>query len=240
MSFETCPFLNDIPWIRHGFFGRKHPVTRISHGFREQTGYPALLNIDDCPILFLNQKRADTIVTTDDIGNAEIGADAAISDKKNIGLAVCTADCVPLFLVCTKTKQIANVHSGWQGTLLRIATKTATRMIQNGAEPDHMIAALGPSILPKTYPVQDDVRDQFAAIRPETLDNFKPFEDRWCMDIPSMVVAELKELAITQIWQSSTNVFTSTDYFSWRRRHTDPTCLGHWNASIIIKTGDAV
>lgn len=238
MAFETCPLLNDIPWIKHGFFDSEQALTFVKHGIRTDTPYPALLGLPETPILFLKQVRADTIITPEAANDPDTQADAIISDRSGLGLAVATADCVPLFLVCTKTKQIANVHAGWQGTLLSITTQSVQKMIANGADPQQMVAALGPSIHAETYPVQSDVRDQFATERPETLDYFKPFEDRWCMDIPSMVKDELKHIGITQIWQSPTNVFTDTKYCSYRRRHTDPNCVNRWNASVIIKTGE--
>ncbi len=41
-------------------------------------------------------------------------SDALITDKKNLGLAVSTADCTPIFIFDKKNKIIAAVHSGME------------------------------------------------------------------------------------------------------------------------------
>ncbi len=54
--------------------------------------------------------------------------DALITREPGVLLIVQTADCVPILLADTKNKAIAAIHSGWRGTLARIAEKTLGQM----------------------------------------------------------------------------------------------------------------
>ncbi|HLD88175.1 MAG TPA: peptidoglycan editing factor PgeF [Candidatus Omnitrophota bacterium] len=55
-------------------------------------------------------------------------ADAFITDRKNVPIAIRTADCVPVFIYDPLKQVIALVHAGWKGTRQRIAAKTVQEM----------------------------------------------------------------------------------------------------------------
>lgn len=55
--------------------------------------------------------------------------DGLITDKRRKVLALCYADCIPLFFYDPKNNVVANVHSGWRGTYQEIA-KTAVRKLK--------------------------------------------------------------------------------------------------------------
>ena len=50
--------------------------------------------------------------------------DGLITNKKNIILSTTNADCILLLFFDPVKKVIANTHSGWKGTIQRIAVKT--------------------------------------------------------------------------------------------------------------------
>src|SRR3989338_1511960 len=54
-------------------------------------------------------------------------ADAFITDRKNVPIAIRTADCVPVFIYDPLRRVIGLVHAGWKGTRQRIAAKTGTQ-----------------------------------------------------------------------------------------------------------------
>ena len=165
MSVETCPLLQDIPWIKHGFFGKDTP-------FALEKPLMGIISFsNDFPkTVFLSQTHSARILDAND--DLSVSADAVMTSQNNIALAIKTADCCPVFLVCTQTKQIANIHAGWRGALNNIVIDTLARMTENGAVPRNIIAAIGPSICGVSYPVEDDVRDQFVALQPEALPSF--------------------------------------------------------------------
>jgi polyphenol oxidase len=104
--------------------------------------------------------------------------DALITQKPGVLLAVQTADCIPILLADTKHRAVAAIHSGWRGTLARIAAKTLGHMqMEFGTQPEDVIAALGPGIGRCCYEVGEEVAREFAAQFPEARDWFDgPFD----------------------------------------------------------------
>lgn len=94
--------------------------------------------------------------------------DALFTREPGILLAVQTADCVPILLADTKRRAVAAIHSGWRGTLSRIAAKTLGRMQMDfGTRPEDVIAALGPGIARCCYEVGPEVARDFHAKFPK-------------------------------------------------------------------------
>ena len=89
-------------------------------------------------------------------------SDALITDKKNIGLAVSTADCTPIFIFDKKNKIIAAVHSGWRGTEKKILLKVIKKLKDDfNSSPENLICYIGPSICQKNYEVGKEVAEKF-------------------------------------------------------------------------------
>jgi YfiH family protein len=90
--------------------------------------------------------------------------DALFTREPGVLLLVQTADCVPILLADTKKRAIAAIHSGWRGTVQRIAQKTVGRMqMEFGTRPGDVVAAIGPAIGPCCYEVGSDVAKEFDA-----------------------------------------------------------------------------
>jgi YfiH family protein len=225
---ETCPLLDELDWIRHGFWGCGDEVS-----YSPCVGILPFKPVGD--VFFMPQQHTDAIITPNDPVPAN-GADASVTDKVNLGLAIRTADCVPLLLVCTKTRLIAGVHSGWRSTLANITQKTVDRMIQMGATPATIRAALGPSIHQQDFPVQDDVRIPFLISQPDTAPYFIPFEDRYKLDVAGVVMHQLRRCGVNQIWASDVNTFNDSRCFSYRRHCKDPSHPFKSNISVIMRT----
>ncbi len=225
MGFETCPLLNNVPWITHGFFDSEHGVLSSHCG---------LHTFNNAETVFLKQDHTDRVLTN--LNDVSLyPSDASITSQQDQALATKTADCCPILLVCTHSKQIAAIHAGWQGALNQITAKTIDVLVSRGAKLDHIIAAIGPSIHQDTYPVQDDLRDQFIQSSPDTKAYFTSFEDRWKLDVPGIVINQLKSKNVSTIWQSNINTFTNERYASHRRGQNGPPIR---NVSIIMKTGE--
>lgn len=90
--------------------------------------------------------------------------DAIFTRESGVLLVVQTADCVPILFADTKNRAIAAIHSGWRGTLARIALKTLGRMkMEFGTNPADVIAAIGPAIGRCCYEVGSEVASDFDA-----------------------------------------------------------------------------
>jgi YfiH family protein len=95
-------------------------------------------------------------------------ADAVVALEPSVAAAVRVADCVPVLLYAPDVGVAAAVHSGWRGARAQIAAR-GVRALQHlaGADPDRIIAAVGPCIERCCYEVGADLassfRDMFGA-----------------------------------------------------------------------------
>ncbi len=82
-------------------------------------------------------------------------ADAQWTDRSGVLLGVAAADCVPILLADPRGP-IGAAHAGWQGTIARVAEALVEAMVQGGAERESLVAALGPSIGPCCYAIDEE------------------------------------------------------------------------------------
>ncbi len=88
--------------------------------------------------------------------------DGFITDKKNIPLAVFTADCLSVFIYDPKTPSVGLLHCGWRSSKENIIAK-AISLIRDkfGVDPKELYAGFGSSIRGCCYEVSEDFRDYF-------------------------------------------------------------------------------
>lgn len=92
------------------------------------------------------------------------GYDAFVTNVPGIALGARTADCVPVLLFDPENRAIAAVHSGWKGTVLKIAASTLKRMNGlYGTDAHKVRAVIGPCIGPESFQVGSEVAEKFAA-----------------------------------------------------------------------------
>jgi YfiH family protein len=87
--------------------------------------------------------------------------DAMVCASAGKVIGVNTADCLPLLLADMEAKVIAAVHCGWRGTVANIVSNAVNKMIDQGASPARMIAAMGPCIGTECFEVGEEVAVQF-------------------------------------------------------------------------------
>lgn len=86
--------------------------------------------------------------------------DALITTEKNICLMALGADCVPILFFDPQQKVIAAAHSGWRGTVQKIASLTVQRMKNEfGCEYAHILVGIGPCISAKNYEIGIEVEN---------------------------------------------------------------------------------
>lgn len=88
--------------------------------------------------------------------------DGLITTTSNIILSTTNADCILFLLFDPIHKVIANVHSGWRGTLQEIIIKTVKQMQEiNHSNPSDIICCICPSIRKCHFEVDKEVKDLF-------------------------------------------------------------------------------
>lgn len=126
--------------------------------------------------------RADVFVASGRPA-AQPEADIAVTDAPSIALGVRVADCVPILLADRRTGAVSAVHAGWKGTAAGAAMVAVQAITEKyAAQPEDIIAAVGPSIGPCCYEVGSELAGHFAS-HPEAPTWFtpdaKPHLDLW-------------------------------------------------------------
>ncbi|MDI3538323.1 MAG: purine-nucleoside/S-methyl-5-thioadenosine phosphorylase / adenosine deaminase [Bacillota bacterium] len=84
--------------------------------------------------------------------------DALITDVSGLPLSVYTADCVPLLFLDPVRPAVAAVHAGWRGSVAGIAPAAlAALRAAYDTQPNDVLVAIGPSIGPCCYEVDEKV-----------------------------------------------------------------------------------
>lgn len=179
VPYLSYPMLEQTGLVRHGFSTRLGGVS---------TGVWASMNIsttrgDDPAAIAENRKRIASaigvdekkmvytcqthttnvaVVTEEDFGASIPETDGMITNVPGLCLVTFYADCVPLYFLDPVKKVIGLSHSGWRGTVNKMAHATVNRMQEAfGTNPADIIAAVGPSICQDCYEVSEDVISRF-------------------------------------------------------------------------------
>jgi len=97
-----------------------------------------------------------------------IPATDGLLTKSAISLMAFFADCVPLFFYYPNLKAVGIAHAGWKGTAHKIGQKVLERFEEAGGRTEDAWVAIGPSIGPCCYSVDESVAAQFRANFRET------------------------------------------------------------------------
>lgn len=120
--------------------------------------------IGGMPLIMPRQTHSLNIMTVESATESSpADVDALVTALPNVALVINTADCVPLLLADAEAGIIGAAHSGWRGTVVRIAALTVERMVSLGADRRNIRAAIGPSICTDCFEVGEDVAARFTA-----------------------------------------------------------------------------
>ena len=136
--------LDSLPWLQHGF------------GTRLSAGFPAVSNLATA-----KQIHSNRVLLVESPGPQGEG-DALMTNQPGIGLAIRTADCLPILIADSRNRAVAAVHAGWRGVVLEIGTKAMEAMSQRfGSKPEDLVIAIGPGIGACCFEVGPEVATQF-------------------------------------------------------------------------------
>ena len=106
----------------------------------------------------INVKDKDIEINPNYLNNV----DGLITNKRDIILATTNADCILFLIYDPINKVIANVHSGWRGSLNTIVTNTLTEMHETyNSNYQDIICCICPSIHKCHFEVDKDVKELF-------------------------------------------------------------------------------
>ncbi|AVQ00160.1 peptidoglycan editing factor PgeF [Ahniella affigens] len=150
-------------------------------------------------------------------------ADAAITPTAGVVLAIQTADCLPILLCDRSGQTLGAVHAGWRGVALGAIEACVHAM---GADPQDLLAWIGPGIGPDAFEVGADVRDAMLAASPNEIiaahrAAFRPRAEhpgKWWCDLPQLAALRLRALGLSSIHIEPACTVTDSDRFYSHRR----------------------
>jgi len=228
--------LSKFPQISHGFFNRNGGVSKgiyrsLNCGIGSKDNKNNIkknlkivklkIKTKSKHIFFVKQIHSNKFVflsNNSNIRNRSIKADAIISEKIKIPIAVLTADCVPILIFDKKRKMIAAIHAGWRGAFKGIVQKVIKFMIKKNCNPKNMIVAIGPCISKKNYEVKNKFKEKFVKKNRENIDFFSNKKSKIYFDLANYVKKQVKLNQIRNIDQLNIDTFNNkNNYFSARR-----------------------
>ncbi len=122
------------------------------------------LNLQPDSVFDVYQVHSTDVIVTDEAISPDEPhqkADAIITNQPKVTLMMRFADCVPILLFDPVKRVIGIVHSGWIGTVGKIAKNAIVIMVDRyDSSPEDIIAGIGPSIGPDHYLIRKDVEDR--------------------------------------------------------------------------------
>ena len=217
--------------IKHGFFNKKGGVSRgiyksLNCGIGSNDNkknikknikiVKSIISKKSQNIVLVNQTHSSKYIFINKyskIYKKKFKADAIITSQKKLPIAVLTADCVPLLLYDKKNKIIAAVHAGWKGALKGIIQRVINFMKKKGCKGKNIIAAIGPSIMQKSYVVKEDFKKKFLKKNKKNKIFFKKFKKEIYFDLPSYVKYQLRSNRISNIDMMKIDTFNQKNNF---------------------------
>ncbi len=165
LYYYEFPNLTKFPQITHGIFTRKSgfsspPFSSLNVGLdigdttdnvRHNRAHIASCLDTDNPV-FIQQVHGIHVLTFKkgkDKKGTPLEGDAMITDIPGKMLAIKVADCQPILLFDPAKKVVANIHSGWRGSIQNIIGHTLIKMkTEFNCQPSDIIAGIGPSLGP--------------------------------------------------------------------------------------------
>ncbi len=157
---------------------------------------------------FMNQTHSDVVKSINSYSETDIDADAVVTQRPGMGLAVLVADCIPLLL--SSPTCIAAVHVGRVGMTNGIIHKTLD--VMEGLGTKGIFAWIGPSICGTCYEVSPEMYDEVTTFFPASATN-----DTWhSLDLPRGTIEILRDRGI-ETRALGLCTFENPQFFSHRR-----------------------
>ena len=233
--FEESTALGTLGGVRHGFFGRQggsslgeFAENNMSVAVGDtprlveinRTGAAEALGFGRDQLFLLKQVHSNRVHRLAELpqGDTPVEADAVVTQRPGLALGILTADCTPILFADAQAGIIGAAHAGWRGAVDGIVGNTVAAMVELGADPANIVAAIGPTISGENYEVGPHFMDDFVKLRPDGWRHFSSHHGgRAHFDLPGFVMAELERAGVTRVERVGGCTYGHPDrYFSHR------------------------
>lgn len=118
--------------------------------------------------------------------------DALIARAAGVGVAIRTADCVPVLIGHRSTGCVAAVHAGWRGAVAGVVPAAVDAL---GEDPSELVVAIGPHIRASSFEIGSDVAEQMtrASLGAPVVEWSRP---KPYGDLGALIVAQLQQRGV--------------------------------------------
>jgi polyphenol oxidase len=234
------------------FAGRK-PLANLAKHMGDQS------RVDDarhtlalqlgCEIQWLRQVHGVEVFDADRSHFQDPIADAAITGRANIAIAILTADCLPVMFADTHGRFVAGAHAGWRGLANDVLDRTIQAFVDRGIATKNIHAFFGPAIGAKAFEVGDEVRQAFIDLSPSdekqaTINAFVKGASpaKWLANLCGLAAIRLARFGVTiehQALSQGASFCTYSnpkEYFSYRYFCHHPQVLDGRQATLIWRS----
>jgi len=231
------PILEPAASVRHGFFTRRGGVSEglydsLNCGLGSGDDQAAVRNnrgrvadqigvvADDLLTLF-QCHSADVVTVTAALSeDRRPRADAMVTARPGLALAILTADCAPVLFADPTAAVVGAAHAGWRGALDGVLEATITAMEALGARRQRISAAIGPTIGKRSYEVGPEFPAPFLT-RDSSADRFfspSPRDGHHMFDLPGYIAMRLGDAGLGGVDDLGRDTRHEADqFFSYRR-----------------------
>ncbi|MXV43681.1 peptidoglycan editing factor PgeF [Saccharibacter sp. 17.LH.SD] len=221
----------------HGFFSRvggasSAPYDSLNGGWNTQDQrshveenirrIADVMNVDSFHLLSVDQVHGVDVVTVR--ANTPLWsvqerpkADALVTDRPDVALAITTADCAPVLFASGDGTIVGAAHAGWRGAIAGVLEATVHHMVALGAT--DIAAFVGPCIGPASYEVGADMRQAVLEKHSEAESFFRASvkADHFMFDLPGFCVKLLEQSGVKYVGKADVDTLSGENYFSHRR-----------------------
>ena len=234
MFFSTK--LQKFENLKHCFFSRKNGFSKGHYaslncglGSGDKRGN-VLKNLNlvskkigcqDKVLITLNQIHSNKVIYFENESSIrnKLPGDAIVTKIKNVAIGILTADCAPILLYDHSKKIIGCIHSGWKGALSGIIKNTIEKFNELNANPEDLIAVIGPCIKKENYEVKIDFYKKFVDQNKKYSEFFRKIKNnKYIFDLRGFINRKISDLNIKNIENIEMDTFSEKEFFySYRR-----------------------
>lgn len=142
-------------------------------------------------------------------------ADALVCRTPGVPCAILTADCLPVLFCDRAGERIAVAHAGWRGLAAGVLEATLDAL---GAEPDQVLAWMGPGIGRDAFEIGEEVRAAFLGVYPDVAHAFHRPGKRWHADLYAIARHALIARGVAWVGGGALCTYTDSERFYSHRR----------------------
>ena len=223
--------------VKHGFFGRSGGVSTgiySSLNLSEKTtdskaniyANRALvmneLDISSQKVFFPNQQHTSNVLVVDKKTDfdkvSHMPVDAIITNLKNIGVGILTADCAPILAHESESGFIIAIHAGWKGALAGVCENSLNFLKDLGVNIRKISVAIGPTISTNCYEVKIDFVDSFLKTDPSFESYFIKKDDKYFFDLTLFIESRFNLFGVYDITNLGLCTYENSELFFSNRR----------------------